>query len=372
MTGVHQFVPMLHRHDAVGGHTRAVRDRLVAAGVPSRIYTEIPDPHTATETRHYLEYDADAEAGDILVYQFATASRIAAWLAARPEPLVVNYHSVTPPEYFTSWNNGIARLQVDCLRELRDLAALAALGIAVSRFDEDELTGAGFADTRVIPVANLSDPPAEPDTRTLERLRDRNGPAGAAWLSVGRLVPNKAHHQTIAALFATRMSIDPRARLTLIGSPSEPNYAAALRRFAASLGMADAVDFLTGLDESELAAHYRSADVLVMLSDHEGFGVPLVEAMSQGLPVVAFGAGAVPEILGDAGVVLARKDPAHVASAIARLLSDEDERQRVISAGAARVDVLGLADAGTRMVEAVLGVSDRLETGGAEHAGTSG
>jgi len=53
--GVHLFVPMLHRHDAVGEHTRILRDRLVAAGLASRIYTELPDPVTSHETRPYLD-----------------------------------------------------------------------------------------------------------------------------------------------------------------------------------------------------------------------------------------------------------------------------------------------------------------------------
>ena len=103
---------MLHRHDAVGEHTLALRDRLVEAGVSSTIYIEIPDPGTADQTRHYLDYESEAEPGDVLVYQFATESVIAGWLAARPEPVVINYHSITPPAFFGPWNNGITRLQV--------------------------------------------------------------------------------------------------------------------------------------------------------------------------------------------------------------------------------------------------------------------
>jgi len=109
MSGVHLFVPMLHRHDAVGEHTRTLRDGLLASGVRSQIYTELPDPATVDETRHYLEYESASEPGDVLVYQFATESAIAPWLASRPEPVVINYHSITPPEYFGPWNNGITR-----------------------------------------------------------------------------------------------------------------------------------------------------------------------------------------------------------------------------------------------------------------------
>ncbi|HVB94684.1 MAG TPA: glycosyltransferase family 4 protein [Acidimicrobiales bacterium] len=364
MSGIHQFVPMLHRHDAVGEHTRALRDRLAAAGVASRIYTELPDPGTVRETRPYLSYPEDAEPGDVLIYQFATESVMARWLAARREPLVLNYHSATPPEYFIPWNNGIARLQVQSLLELADIAPRADLGIAVSEFDAAELRAAGCASTVVIPVANVAYPPLAPDPATAVRLererRAREPGAGAAWLSVGRLAPNKGHQDAVAALFVARMTTDPGARLTVIGAPSEPNYAHALRRYANFLGLSDAVDFVSGIDEAQLAAHYRASDVLVMLSEHEGFGVPLIEAMTHGVPVVAYDAGAVGEILGNAGVLLDRKHPRHVASAIHRLLADPTGVDRLVARARERVEGMDLPNAGNRLVAAVRALSDRV------------
>jgi glycosyltransferase involved in cell wall biosynthesis len=357
MRGVHLFVPMLHRHDAVGEHTRTLRDGLIASGVRSQIYTELPDPATVDDTRHYLEYESESEPGDVLVYQFATESAIAQWLATRPEPVVINYHSITPPEYFGPWNNGITRGQVAALGELALLAPRAALGIADSAFVAGELRRAGCGSTTVVPVAGVPDPPVEPSPGAMERLRARRRGDGQRWLSVGRLAPNKAHHHTIAALFVARQEQDPGAGLTVVGSPTEPSYAAALRRYAAELGMAEAVEFVSGITDDELAAHYRSADVLVMLSDHEGFGVPLVEAMGHGLPVVAFDAGAVSEVLGGAGVLLARKNPRHVASEVARILADPAEVERLRRAGTERFAGLDLGKAENLLIEAVRGVS---------------
>lgn len=364
MSGIHQFVPMLHRFDAVGEHTRALRDLLIADQINSRIYVELPDPETAGETRHYLDYEAEAEEGDVLVYQLATESQMARWLAHRKERLVVNYHSITPAWFFAPWNNGIARLQVETFFELADIAPRADLGIAVSMFDAAELRGAGCATTVVIPVANVTVPPVPPDGPTSARLageRDRLrgvGQNGAHWLSVGRLAPNKGHHHTVAALFVTRMTVDPGARLTVVGAPSEPNYARALRRYTSMLDLADAVDFVDGIDDAQLSAYYQAADVLVMLSDHEGFGVPLVEAMGHGIPVVAFDAGAVAEVLGGAGVLLDRKHPRHVAVAVSGLLGDPAERERLVSEGRARVTAMDLPNAGHRLVAAVRSVAD--------------
>jgi glycosyltransferase involved in cell wall biosynthesis len=348
---------MLHRRDAVGEHTRTLRDRLLAAGVASRIYTEYPDPATEEETSPYLDYESESTPGDVLVYQFATQSKIADWLASRTQPVIINYHGITPPEYFAPWNNDIARGQASALQELKRLAPRVALGIADSAFISGELRRAGCKKTTVVPVAGVPDPPIEPSAQVIERVRIHQGDGGHRWLSVGRLAPNKAHHHTIAALFAARVGGDPDARLTVVGSPTVPAYAAALRRYAAALGLSEAVDFVSGISDDELAARYRVADVLVLLSDHEGFGVPLVEAMSHRLPIVAHDAGAVGEVLAGAGVLLENKSPRSVADAVNRLLADPEERDRLGQAGLARFEALDLGEAANLLFEAVMSVS---------------
>ncbi len=344
---------MLHRNDAVGKHTIAVRDALVAAGVPSQIFTDRPDPQTVGETRPYLDYEEIAEPEDVLIYQLATDSDMAVWLSGRSERLVLNHHSITPPKWFESWNNAIARLQTGALQRLEVLAPRAALGIADSEFNAAELRSAGCRETVVVPVAGISVPPVDPEPELIERIRARRDTGGPHWLSVGRWAPNKAHHDTLAALFVARATTDPDAGLTLVGSPTEPAYAAALRRYAAALGLADAVDFVRGISDTELAAHYRSADVLVMLSDHEGFGVPLVEAMGQGTPIVAFDTGAVGEVMDGCGVLLDQKHPRAVAQAVWRLLADRPRRDRLVQAGRERFDALELDRAANRLVEAL-------------------
>ncbi len=361
MSGIHLFVPMLHRRDAVGEHTRALRDRLVADGIECRVYIDMPDPDTVEETLPYRDYESDARLGDVLVYQMATRSDMAAWLAARPEPVVVNYHSITPAEYFVPWNNWIARHQVAAAQDLAGLAPTAALGIGVSAFDAEELRLAGCPEVAVIPVANVRLPPPPPDPGALAALERQ--PGGPTWLSVGRLAPNKGHEDTIAALFVARATSAPDARLTIVGSPTEPNYSRALHRYVAELGLAGAVTFVSRLSDAELSARYAAADVLVMLSRHEGFGVPLLEAMSHDVPVVAYAAGAIPDIVADAGVLLDDRAPRRVADEIAALLADDGRRGALVEAGHARPAALGLDRAASDLVAALRGVAERVGRG---------
>ena len=129
---------------------------------------EREDPETAAETRPFTRYAEEAQAGDVLVYQFATASALGPWLGARPEALVVNYHNVTPPEYYAPWDNGLARHQLLAQAQLRELAPPRRVGLAVSSFNEAELRQAGSA-------APLSchPPPSCPRGRRPARARAR-------------------------------------------------------------------------------------------------------------------------------------------------------------------------------------------------------
>ena len=120
---------------------------------------------------------------------------------------------------------------------------------------------------------------------------------------MGRVVPNKCQHDLVKAFAAYRAAYDPQARLHIVGGDASPRYRAAVADYARALGVADAVDLTGSVSPGALAAYYRTADVFVSLSEHEGFCVPLLEAMHHRVPIVAFAAAAVPETLRDAGVL---------------------------------------------------------------------
>jgi glycosyltransferase involved in cell wall biosynthesis len=351
MNAVHQFVPMLHRSDAVGRHTLRLREVLAERGLTSHIYVELEDPETAEETRPFARYAAESGPGDVLVYQLATASDLAAFLAARTEPLVVNYHNVTPPDLYAPWNNAMARHQLRAQIELRQLAPRAALGLAVSAFNESELREAGYARTAVVPPAAML--PADAGSSAARRAPP---PSGARWITVGRLAPNKGIECAVMALLVTRAHHDPDATLQVVGRPVVPAYTRALHRYIDEMGLGDAVTFSGPLSDTALAGAMAAADVLVVTSRHEGFGVPVIEAMTRGLPVVANRAGALPEVVGDGGLLVDASDPYALADAVARLLTDADLRASLPATAMARVAALDLAGAGARAADVIVGL----------------
>ena len=347
MSGIHHFVPVLHRGDAVGRHTLRLREATRARGFPSEIFVDTVDDDTASETVPVLSYADMAQPGDVVVYQFATASAMAPWLAGRSEVLVVNYHNVTPPELMAPWDNHLALGQLRAQGDLRLLAARTTLAVADSAYNEAHLAAAGFGATAVIsPSAAL-----EATDVTGTREPDAAPRRGTHWLAVGRVSPNKALEATIAALAVARAHGESDAWLQLIGKPATDSYVAALHRYVAELGLADVVQFAGHASDATVEAAYAHADVLVVTSEHEGFCVPVVEAMAAGVPVVAFDQGAVPEVLGGAGVLVSDKDPYALAAAIAALRRDGPRRNAVIAAGRQRLAALELGSAADRFVD---------------------
>ena len=347
MSAIHQLVPMLHRDDAVGRHTLRLRDLFVARGFQSRIYVEIPDPETEAETSPFPRYAEDAQKGDVLLYQFATASAIAPWLVGRRETLAINYHNVTPPEYYAAWNNPMARHQLRAIHERTDLASRTSFAVTVSAFNEAELRTAGYTRTAVVPPAAIA------PTAGATTLSASQAGTGARWICVGRVAPNKGIELALMALLVARAHHDPEVTLQVVGRPVVASYSRALERFAEELGIRDAVTFRGGISDADLVAAMAASNLLIMASRHEGFGVPVIEAMTMGLPVVANNEGALPEIVGNAGLLVDATDPYALADAAARITADGDVRRSLAEAGAQRVKALDLSTAGDRTVDLI-------------------
>ncbi len=321
---VHQFVPALIPRDATGNHTLLLRDALRNAGWDSQIFVEATHDELVGETIRFEEYPRLAQPGDVLIYQFSTSSKVAEFLMERSEPLILNYHNVTAPQHYEVWEPATANRVRDAKAQLRRLAPRAVLGIADSTFNARELVEAGCSRNVVVPVlTDARRASRQLDELTGVRLAKLKDNGGSDWLFVGRLVPSKGQHDLIKVLWAYRRLYDPRARLHLVGSTPSRSYLNALRSFSEDLDLSGGVFFSGEISDPSLASYFAACDVYVSLSAHEGFGVPLIEAMEAKLPIVALNVGGVAETLNNAGMLIERKEPTYVATCVHKILTDE-------------------------------------------------
>jgi glycosyltransferase involved in cell wall biosynthesis len=356
---VHQFIATLNPHDATGTHALRLRDVLRAAGWQSEIFAEAIHDDLASEAFKHWMYPEHAAAGDVAIYQFTTSSAVAGYLHEHGLPLILDFHNFTGPEYFAGWEPQSVERAAAAADELALLAPLALLGLAKSTFSEEELRRAGCRRTAVVPVlADYGRVTAAPDSRVEAELARLRQDGGADFLFVGRIAPSKAQHELVKALWAYRRLYDGRARLHLVGGTSSFEYTKALQEFAHDLGLSAAVRLPGEVTDAALAAYFGAADAYLSLSAHEGFGVPLVEAMVAGVPVVTRPAGAVCGTVADAALVLAAADPSYIAAALHRVCTDERLRSTLTAAGTRRAAELS-EDIAVRIVNAVATVVPR-------------
>jgi glycosyltransferase involved in cell wall biosynthesis len=351
---VDQVIPSLASRDAIGVHTLHLRDGLRHVGIDSDIFYGSVTPDVAHEGRPVTELGRSGRERWLL-YQSSIGSPVYDIFAARTEPKLVNYHNITPARLLRDWEPDVAYEVALGRTQLARLGPQSRLAVADSAFNESELRALGYADTAVVPLLiDMQRKSEEADPVVAARLQQRKAAAGGADLIfVGKVSPHKAPHDLVKMLAVLRRLYDPAARLHLVGSPLGETYEPALRAFVTELGLDDAVNFAGSVSEAELEAYLQASDVFVCASDHEGFCVPLAEAMGHGIPIVAYGVTAVPETVGDAGLLLADKSPLRFAAAVGRILGDGALRAHLTATGLARAGGFDLADSQRRFVSLV-------------------
>jgi len=358
---VHQFLPSLAPRDAIGNHTLGTLRALRRAGVAGGIWAEYVHGKLFGVAKRYQKYpgwlSGLRRGRRALLYQSSTGSDgLVDFLARRGEPLAICYHNITPAEFFDGYDAIAAGRCRKGREELSRLVPRATSFLADSRFNASELRSLGAEDVAVVFPYVGSGNVAEPDPEHERRLR--TGKRGIDLLFVGRMMPHKGVLHLVRAAAALRAGGDVPVRLFLVGADGPAAHMAVLRRLAETLRLEDTV-FITGsMPDDQLAAHYATADLFVCLSEHEGFCIPLLEAMRAGLPVVAYDAGAVAETLGGCGVLLGTTHPMLVAETLSRVAADEALRRRLRDRQLSRVAELDGFDRDAALLSALRPVLD--------------
>jgi glycosyltransferase involved in cell wall biosynthesis len=318
-----------------------MRDAIRARGHEAHVYALEMDPDLQGDGRPFSEWRPGG-ARDVVLLHYALPSSLNHAFRAHRGRRVLLHHNITPPEFFLGYDPEMVRICDLGRRQLAELAGHVDLALGDSEFNRRELEGLGFPRTGVLPIYLDFDRYRDAPNPVLERTL-RDGPRNL--LFVGRVAPNKRHEDLVKLASWWRRFISPDVRLVLVGKlPRRRAYLDALQALMYEEGFTPWEVVFTGhVAHDDLLACYATADVFVSMSEHEGFGVPLVEAMLRRVPVLAYGSTAVPFTLGDAGVVFREKRFEEVAEMAFRLTEDDGLRRAVLAAQDRRLEAFSAA-----------------------------
>lgn len=345
---VHQFHPGSARGDAITNGLLLVQRVLRRLGYESEIYCDQPDPELGAALRPSDELPLHDDY--VLLVHFSLGFDNFDTIAGLAAPKVLMYHNITPPEMLTLAPElqALARLGRTQLGEWKPHVAAA---LAVSEYNALDLRQLGYPVVRSCPLLfDIDAMRAEAAGPTLPR-----GSGVFTILFVGRIVESKAQDDLVAAFAAFKSRYPHPCQLVLVGrsQATADAFVAKLHALVAELGIANDVIFTGFVDDTELRQWYRDADLYVSLSNHEGFGVPLIEAMAHGLPVLAWPCGAVPYTLDGAAELLFERTPSAVAARIHDLAADPALRQAIVRRQSRSLDRLRLEHHVPVLVEAL-------------------
>jgi L-malate glycosyltransferase len=336
---IHQWVPAAHRGDAVGDNALVMRGILRQWGHDSELFALSIDDSLEGDVRPWV--DTEARRADITIFHYAIPSPMTQAFGTLPGARVLHYHNVTPAHFFAPFDSGICRLASLGRQQVETLADRTDLALGVSEYNREELDDMGFSRTDVLPIVVDTDRLRNAKPVPALELLLQDGLANI--LFVGRIAPNKKIEDHIRLAEHFKRYVDTQYRFIFVGNDQAvPRYTAAIQALIAEYKMLPDRFWFTGaVPVDELAAYYRHAHAYVSLSEHEGFCVPLVEAMAMDVPVLAYGAAAVPETLAGAGVCFTPKDLELAAEWLGALVYDQPLREQIIAGQRQRVTAFG-------------------------------
>jgi len=331
----HQFNSVIAYGDAIGNDCLELQRTFWSSGVRSELFAWEAKPEVRALVRDYHELETVQRRDGLLLVHHSIGNDAVPEVANLPIRKAIVYHNITPAKYFAGLNDELMRYADVGREQLKLLAKSAEFGIADSEYNRKELEEAGLANTAVVPpLVDWEDFDRPPDQDVARRLADER----TAILTVGQILPHKAVHDVVAA-FARYRESDRTAHLYLVGPTAmSAGYLDRVRGDIRKLGLDGAVTLTGSVTVEQLVAYYRGATAFLTLSEHEGFCVPLLEAMRSDLPVVANAAAAIPETLGDGGILLEEKTPDAVAAQLERVVRDQALRKELIERGRRRVE----------------------------------
>ena len=333
MKAIHHLLPQYAKHDGVGHHVKSLQNFFLSRGIDSKIFVEYMRDDTKDVTLNYTEFNKFNDCDAVIYHHSVQSNWPLRLLQGYSGKVITLYQNITPPEYFRKIDDENAALSCEGgIRQLDLLNVISDFGWTVSTYNEWELRDHGFQ--------NVFQSPLIRDYSALLKhaLSAKCRSDRFTILFVGRVTPNKCQHDLICLLDELKSKLDRPIQLCLVGGLN-PNYFNQLKKIMAKKNLSFMilnggpvrepcdVIFYNEINDQGMAGCYRMADLFVSASEHEGFCIPIVEAMTFGLPILAHPGGAVRETAGTGGIIIPKTSPEFLDKA-AQLLKNRDLNQK--------------------------------------------
>ncbi len=328
---IHQLTAGLTNGDAISNEAREYRETFRSWGYESAIFSEKKRilPELRHDAKDFSEAHRNISSDDIMLLHLSIGSPVNEEFKKLNCRKAIRYHNITPHCYFELINRTTAANLKKGREQIRSLKDSAEINLADSEFNAEELRQAGYSKVKVLPILlNIKDITSPPDRKVMKRFNDGTKNI----LFVGRCAPNKKIEDLLYAMACIRLSSGFDARLIHVGSfAGTERYYHLLLSLQRELGLERHAYFAGSVTQRQLSGFYQSASMFLCMSEHEGFCIPLLEAMAHRVPVIAYAAGAIPDTMDRAGIIFSEKNYPLIAETASELILNSRLRNAVLA-----------------------------------------
>lgn len=328
MIRIIQITPTLVYGDGVSNDVLAIHKYLNSiAKVSAYVYCQNLDERIKDEKIYRVSRLPKTKANDLILYHLSTGTEFNQILPSMKGKKIILYHNITPPEFFDLYSPQSAQLCKKGIQETKALANVPDRCIADSEFNKQDLVRYGYQCT--IDVLPIIIPFDDYQKFYDEQLYEKYHDGKTNILFTGRIAPNKKQEDIILAFYYYQKYYNANSRLILVGkAEGMETYDQRLKEFIRQLGVQN-VEFTEHISFDGILACYKVSDLFLCMSEHEGFCIPIIEAMVFGLPIIAYDCAAVPDTLGDGGILVKEKNPIETAALLNYTLTHQELKEQM-------------------------------------------
>lgn len=352
---IFQVIENLVYGDAISNYCRNIYKLLKENGYETAIFAVHYDKRLDDEKVLSIDDLPELLKDDLMIYQMCQKSMINKMITNWKCKKACIYHNVTPAHFFFPYDVFQSAFQKRGLREINKLNKSFDYIWGDSFFNCQDLISMGYDKNKVAVspiIIDFDDFLQEPD----EKIRKKYSDEWVNILFVGRVAPNKKHEDIIRIFTYYKKYVNQKSRLILIGSFFNAAYQNCLERYVEELDVKDVI-FPGHISFKEILGFYKTANVFLCMSEHEGFCVPLLEAMLFDIPIIAYDCTAVPETLGESGILVQEKNPAQVSFMIDQVINNAELQREIIEKQRKRLDDFAFEKVGREFLKQIEQIS---------------